>query len=69
LEFSYGPRQKQGFHDYTIKEFNDKQIAEARANGLDPQPVATKATAVPNATQFSKLKNALERPKNGKANV
>jgi hypothetical protein len=68
LEFSYGPRQKAGFHDHTLKEFNDRQIREARANGLDPQPVHTKSTAVPSAGGFDKLSKALapkEKVSNG----
>ena len=38
VSFSGGKEQ---FHSFTTKEFNEKQISEARKNGLDPVPVET----------------------------
>lgn len=59
IQVSFGPAGKQFWHDTTTKEFNDRQIREARSNGLDPVPVATKATAVPSAAGFAALSKAL----------
>jgi hypothetical protein len=39
LGFKHG---QEDFHGPTIKERQDKTIAEARANGLNPEPVGTK---------------------------
>jgi len=37
--FTYG---KENFHGPTIKERQDKQIADAKAGGLDPQPIGSR---------------------------
>ena len=39
LGFKHGQEE---FHGPTIKERQDKTIADARANGLNPEPVGTK---------------------------
>jgi len=60
VSVGFGNRGKQQFHDVTIKEFNDRQIREARANGLDPVPAHTATTAVPTQRMFDSLKRASE---------
>ena len=37
--FTYG---KQDFHGPTIKERQDKQIADAKAGGLNPEPIGSR---------------------------
>ena len=37
--FTYG---KQDFHGTTIKERQDKQIADAKAGGLTPEPIGSR---------------------------
>jgi len=60
LQFNYGTRGRDGFHDHTVKEFNDRQVAEARANGLDPQPVVTAANPGPTVGSYNRLATALK---------
>lgn len=63
IQFNYGPRGKAQFHDITVKEYNDRQIREARANGLDPVPVHTATTAVPTKRMMDGLKGTLDANK------
>jgi hypothetical protein len=46
-----------------VKEYNDRQIREARANGLDPVPVHTATTAVPTKRMMDGLKGTLDANK------
>lgn len=63
VSFTYGvggKEAKQQFHDTTIKEFNDRQIREAKANGIDAVPVHTATTAAPTGKMLDTLKRASE---------
>lgn len=53
---TYGYRGRQQFHDVNIKEYNDRQVAEARANGADPVPAVSATTAVPTKRLMDDLK-------------
>src|SRR4051812_32469104 len=69
LQFNYGTRQREGFHDHTIKEFNDRQVREAAANGIEAVPARTAATGVPSAGMMKKLETTLKGNPSGKANA
>jgi hypothetical protein len=51
---SFGPAGKSFWHNATTKEWNDRQVTEAKKNGLDPVPVHTAGVSV-SATQMKKL--------------
>lgn len=51
---AFGPAGKSVWHNMTTKEWNDRQIREAKANGLDPVPVHTAGVSV-SATTLKKL--------------
>lgn len=57
---SFGVRGKAQFHDITIKEYNDRQVREARANGLDPVPAHSAGGFSPLASGVNKLKAVSE---------
>lgn len=69
LQFNYGSRGRDNFHGHTVKEFNDRQVREARANGLDPVPARTAATGVPSSGMMRKLESTLKGNPSGKAST
>lgn len=50
LNVSFGPAGKKIWHNMTTKEWNDRTIREAKANGLDPVPVHTAGVSVAAST-------------------
>lgn len=47
---SFGNIGRQVFHDTTVKEFNDRQVREAKKNGMDVVPARSAAVSLAGAT-------------------
>ena len=59
---AWGPAGKSFWHDTTTKEYGEKTMARARANGLDPVPLHSAGVSAAGST-MRKLEVAAQSPK------